>query len=432
MNPAALELGRQVAFLAKRRETVAAEIISTGQEIIEGRVIDTNTAFAARELLKAGISVQFCSAVGDDRERLLTVLQTALARSDIVIISGGLGPTEDDLTREVCASALGVKLIHCKSAQHHIRKILARYNRVPNPAELRQAYFPACNTKIIPNRTGTARGFICEKNSKILAALSGVPSEFSEMMLRTVLPFLKKRFAHLEPQLQNTFNTIGKSESEVQRIALPILSRYKLSWGITAHQLVISLSVWASADEKGRFDAACKKLRTRLKSICFSEGEKSLQETVISALKERHRSVAVAESCTGGLILNKLTDVPGASEVLSEGVIAYSNDSKIRRLNVRPETLVIYGAVSEKVATEMAAGIRSSANASLGLATTGIAGPSGGTAKQPVGMVYIAVASRKAVKVRRFTFTGTRTDIKERAANAALSILLQAATKLRT
>jgi nicotinamide-nucleotide amidase len=416
--------------LISDKKKVTAEIIATGNEILEGRVTDTNTAFASRELLKAGISLQFCSAVGDDRERLLTVLWTALARSDVVIISGGLGPTEDDLTREVCASALSAKLVHRKSAEQHIRRILVRYNRVPNPAELRQAYFPACNTKIIPNRIGTARGFICEKNGKILAALSGVPSEFSEMMQRTVLPFLKKKFGHLKPQLHNIFNTIGKSESEVQRVALPILSRYKPSWGITAHQLVISLSVWAGAQGKARFDTACEKLRTRLKSICFSEGEKSLQETVISALKKRHLTVAVAESCTGGLILDKLTDVPGASEVLLEGVIAYGNDSKIRRLNVRPETLVRQGAVSEKVAAEMAAGIRSSANTSLGLATTGIAGPSGGTAKKPVGLIYIAVASKKVVKVKRFVFTGIRTDIKERAANAALSMLFQT-TKLR-
>jgi nicotinamide-nucleotide amidase len=418
--------------LAKRKETVTAEIIATGNEILECRVTDTNAAFAARELLKAGISVQFRTSAGDNRENLLSLLRTAIQRSDVAIISGGLGPTEDDLTREVCALALGVKLFHSRSAQKHIGKVLARYSRVPNPAELRQAYFPACNTKIIPNRIGTARGFICEKNGKIFAALSGVPSEFSEMMKRTVLPFLKKRFPHLTPPLYNIFNTIGKSESEVQRVALPILSRYKVFWGITASQLVISLSVWAGAHKKVQFHAACEKLRRKLKRFCFAEGKTTLQETVIQILIRKRLTIAVAESCTGGLILDKLTNVPGASETLIEGVVAYSNDSKIRRLNVRPESLVRYGAVSDKVAAEMAVGIRRSANASLALAATGIAGPTGARAKKPVGLVFIAVASREAVRVRRFLFTGVRRDIKERAANAALAILLQAATKLKT
>jgi nicotinamide-nucleotide amidase len=418
--------------LARRKETLTAEIIATGQEIVEGRVADTNTHLAARELLKSGFSVKLHTCVGDNRTDLVCAIRGALQRSDVIIISGGLGPTEDDLTREVCALALGVKLLHFKSATSHIRKILARYNRAPNPAELRQAYFPACSTKIIPNIIGTARGFICEKNGKFLAALSGVPSEFGEMMQRTVLPFLKKRFPHLQPQLCNIFNTIGKSESEVQALALPVLSRYKLSWGITAHQLIISLSVWAPAEKKAQFDAACEKLRGKLKRFCFSEGEVTLQETLIQTLRNKHLTVAVAESCTGGLILDKLTNVPGASKVLIEGVVVYGDDSKIRRLGVRQEILARFGAVSERVAAEMATGIKNSAGTDLAVATTGIAGPTGATAKKPVGLVYISVATQKAVRVKRFLFTGVRRDIKERAANAALAILLQAAAKLKT
>ncbi|MFH1421411.1 MAG: competence/damage-inducible protein A [Planctomycetota bacterium] len=408
--------------MRQRKKKPIVELVATGNEIIEGRVVDTNAVFASRKLINAGFEIAWRSLVGDEKRRFLNVLNTAFKRADIIIISGGLGPTEDDLTRAACAAVLNTKLVYNKTAEKHISGILARYGRIPDKTELRQAYFPKHNTKIVPNKNGTACGFICEKNGKILSALSGVPSEYEQMLTQTVLPFLKKKYK--TTNLPNKiFNTIGKSESEIQKIVYPIISNYKLSWGITARQMVISVSISAGSDKKSQFKSACKELRKSLAEISFSEDSIMLEESVLQLLKEHHYTLAVAESCTGGLILDKLTDIPGASDVLVEGVVSYSNDSKVRRLGVHRADISKFGAVSEEVARQMASGVRRNSSADIGIATTGIAGPGGAAATKPVGLVYIAFAAKKSVHVKKFTFTGNRRDIKERAANAALSMI---------
>ncbi len=402
---------------------VNAEIITTGNEVLTGRIIDTNAAYLSRRLVEIGVAPVFRTTVGDERERYLEAVRTAMERAKLVIVTGGLGPTDDDLTREVCAEALSRRLVRDADAEKHVRAILEKYRIRFKEAELRQTFFPE-GARTVPNRNGTAYGFAVLHEGRVLAALSGVPSELEQMAEEHLFPYISEVFPGLEMPVTRLLRVFGISESRLQEIVGPVFREHPgITYGITASQMVLTVSMTSPPEHENGVIAARQAIISELGDKLFSDGGLTLQETVASLLLERKMTVALAESCTGGLVSHLLTEVPGVSEVLLESAVTYSNESKVNRLGVKQETLAQHGAVSEQVAREMAEGVRRTSGADLGVGITGIAGPAGATPEKPVGLVHIAVASANETWAREFHFTGTRSDIKLRAANTALNML---------
>lgn len=401
--------------------SIHAEIVSTGDEVLGGRIVDTNGAYLSRRLIEIGIEPVYRTVVGDDEKRYIEVLRAALARAQVVITIGGLGPTEDDLTRAVCAKVLGRKLVHSAEAEKHIRSTLEKYDIACGETELRQALFPE-GSALIPNQSGTACGFVVMEKDRLLASLSGVPSELEWMMELHLFPYLRETFPHLQWIPSMTLGIIGMSESALQESVAPILKMFpEIRWGITVSQMVLTLSLSCPSGREKQMTRALDEIGETLRTKMFGLGDTTLQEVVADQLKSNHLTIAIAESCTGGLVSHLLTEVSGVSEGLTESVVAYSNESKMRRLGVSEETLAKHGAVSEQVAAQMAQGVRKTSD--IGVGITGIAGPSGGTTEKPVGLVYIAVATENETWLREFNLTGNRSDIKRRAANVALNMI---------
>ena len=401
---------------------VYAEIVSTGNEVLSGRIVDTNAAYLSRRLLEIGITPAYRTTVGDDVERYEEVLRAALSRAQVVITIGGLGPTEDDLTREVCAKVLERKLVHSAEAERYLRSVLEKYNISCTEAELRQALFPE-GSVLIPNQTGTACGFVAMQEDRLLTSLSGVPAELEWMMELHLFPYLRETFPHVQWIPTMNVGIIGMSESALQKAVAPVLKKYPdVSWGITASQMVLTLSLSCQPGKDKQITHVLDGVAGVVGEKMFGLGESTLQEVVADMLKQGGLTIAIAESCTGGLVSHLLTEVPGVSTGLLESVVTYSNDSKTKRLGVKEKTLAKYGAVSKQVAGQMAQGVRTAVGADIGVATTGIAGPKGATVGKPVGLVYISVATEKGLWTRKFELTGTRSDVKRRAANTALNM----------
>lgn len=399
------------------------EIISTGTEIMCGRSADTNFPSLARQLTRMGYDVRYHSAYGDTLEDLTQGLRIALRRADAVIMTGGLGPTADDLTRDAAAAA-----VHRPLEFHpaEFRKIAERFRRRRRPMpriNRRQAYFPRGAT-ILANPAGTAPGFMLRHRTKLFFALPGPPAELAEM-LPGVIETLRARFGPPAPRLEKSFKIFGIPESQVETAALPIVRRLpRLTYGITAKGDTISLNftIPGPAAEKTVADLRAA-FRKRFDTALFGEDDDTIAEATARLLIERNRTLAVAESCTGGLVADRLTDVPGISASLLEAVVTYSNESKIRRLGVPARLIAEHGAVSEPVARAMAEAIRKTSGVHVGASTTGIAGPTGGTAEKPVGLVYMAVSTRTGTLVERRVFAGPRRHVKERAADVTLNMI---------
>ncbi|MFA5149087.1 MAG: competence/damage-inducible protein A [Candidatus Omnitrophota bacterium] len=382
-----------------------AEIISIGTEILLGQILNTNQQWLSQKLAGIGIGVYFHSTIGDNPERLANAIKTGLERSDIVITTGGLGPTVDDITLETIAGALSLGLRLGK----------------------RQAHIPE-GAKVIENRLGTAPGFIVDKGGKLLIALPGPPRELNPMFERTVAPLLRKRFGSEGILKIRTIRMTGLGEEAVDRKVKDLLeSPPPLTVGIYAKPALVELKIMAKAKNdkqaKTLIDRADAKITARLGKYIFGRDSETLEGAVGSGLLLRRMTLAVAESCTGGLIASRITDVPGSSKYFRLGIIAYSNDAKIRLLGVRPGTLAKFGAVSRQTAMEMAENIRTAADSDIGLSVTGIAGPSGATKGKPVGLVYIALAGKKGCYCREFRFRGEREVVKFRTSQAALDLL---------
>ena len=402
---------------------ITAEIITTGYEVLTGRTVDTNALYLSKRLAQIGITPSYRTTVGDDQARYREVLEAALSRADVVVVTGGLGPTDDDLTRETCARVLGRKLIIDDDAQRHVREILTRYGIRCEESELRQALIPEGAT-IIPNTNGTAYGFLATVKGKHVAALSGVPSEMEQMSEEHLFPLLKGIYTELRPKSSRLLRFFGVSESGLQAEVRPAIKKFKsVAWGITASQMVLTVSLSAGLEEEHCLEEIISEIENRLGEKMFSSEGATLQECVARMLKDKNLSIALAESCTGGLATHLLSQVPGISENLLEGAVTYSNDSKVRRLGVSRETLEKHGAVSVEVASQMSNGIRKESGADVGVGITGIAGPAGGTNEKPVGLVYISVCAGGEPWTREFKFNGTRNDIQRRAANCALNMV---------
>jgi nicotinamide-nucleotide amidase len=406
-----------------------AEVISVGTEHLLGQIVDTNAVYLCSVLADCGITVHFRSTVGDNVRRVQEVFRQAIDRVDLVVSTGGLGPTDDDLTVAAVAELLGLPLDLNEEAWQHVQEFFRKRNRPLTGRQRKQALLPR-GARMLPNTRGSAPGVIIEAGAKTLIFVPGVPREMRGMIEDHVVPYLRSRnLAGQEVIRSRMLRVVGLGESAVEdRVRDLMRSGTNPTIAPYAHTGECHLRVTArgSEQEVGRLlDEAEAALRGRLGEHIYGVGEASLEEVVARSLIERRLSIATAESCTGGLIAHRLTRTPGVSAILDGGVITYSDEAKRRWLNVPEELLARHGAVSTAVARAMAEAVRARARTDLGLSTTGIAGPGGGTPEKPVGLVYIALAHAAGTTVNELRF-GTepgREGIKHLTSQAALDMI---------
>ena len=414
---------------------IDAEIIAIGTELLIGGRSDSNSLFLADELGKLGIAVRFKSVVGDERLDIVTVIHTAVKRAQVIILTGGLGPTMDDCTREAVASATGHRLGRRKEALEGMTARLAQWGRRPNRAQLRQAMIPSGAT-VLKNPVGSAPGFCLTWKNVLVVSLPGVPREMEEMVRQEVVPWLRVAMAssgrpQRAPIVRQVFHTFGLAEADVDAKLTGLIPKgAPVDLGLLASPMGVLVSLTTkgnqSALEKNRdlLQRLVRDVRARLSDWLFAEGRDTMEDVVGRELTKRGLMLAVAESCTGGLIGHRLTQVAGSSAYVDRGAVCYSNRAKTEMLGVPAELIARHGAVSKEVAAAMACGIRERANVSVGLSVTGIAGPGGGTEAKPVGLVYVGLDDGTGQPIaREFRFHGDRNAIKQRSSQAALDLL---------
>ena len=406
------------------------ELITVGDELLLGFTVDGNAAFLAQELSAIGISVGRRASVGDDTAEITAAILESLNRADGVIVTGGLGPTSDDVTRPGVAAAFGRRLKRNEAMVRRLEAMwLARGRRGDLPASnLVQALVPE-GARVLPNEHGTAPGLWMEReDTRWAAALPGVPREMRLMFSESLRPLLVQRAGRMAVIRSLTVRTTGVAESQLPDLLgdlaagapavslayLPSTDGVDLRLTVKGHPL---------AETEHLLLTTAALLRQRVGQHAYADNDRDLAEVVVDACRRKHLTLAVAESCTGGLLGARLTAVPGASDVFRGGVIAYDNDVKSETLGVPAALMGEHGAVSEPVAISMALGARTVAGADLGVAITGIAGPTGGTADKPVGTVWIALADRAAAAARHMRFSGDRNEIRHRATQAALDLI---------
>lgn len=417
---------------ASPARTCMAETIAIGSELLVGGRADSNSLFIAEALAAIGVEVRFKSIIGDDEGDIGHALTIARQRAGIVIMTGGLGPTVDDCTREAVAAVTGSRLARRREALEGMTARLAQWGRVPNRGQLRQALIPA-NAIVLPNPVGSAPGFTLTWRGTQIVVLPGVPSEMRAMMEQSVIPLV---LAHLErskgprpqPVTRVIFQTWGLPEAEVDTKLQGVVSkREPISLGLLAspNGVLVSLTTSARRSIKAHvLTSKIEEVRRRLAEWIYAEGHDTMEEVVGRLLVEQHRTIAVAESCTGGLIGHRLTMVPGSSAYVDRGAICYSNQAKTEMLGVSANLIEKYGAVSREVARAMATGMRERAGTSVGLSVTGIAGPGGATETKPVGLVYVGLDGGAGEPLtKEFRFHGDRSVIKQRSSQAALDLL---------
>lgn len=402
--------------------TVTAEILAIGDELAQGWNVDTNSSEISRELLAIGVRVQRFVIITDERAAIARAMAEAAARADVVLVTGGLGPTDDDLTREAAADALGVDLEYVPELWDSIQERLRRRNRPVPESNKKQAYRPRGAATII-NNNGTAPGFAFSLGRARLFTLPGVPREMRAMLRESVLPEITNRFPAAPRWSRRVLKCFGAPEAEigeklrkwmVARDADPLV-------GITVSNAVHTISILASTDAKA--DDAANSIAADLGKLVFARENATLEQVFVNLMIERKFTIALAESCTGGMATALLANVPGVSGVLLESFITYSNGAKQARLGVASETLAGHGAVSAECALEMARGAAAAAGARIGIAITGVAGPGGGTPQKPVGLVWIAVSVDGRATAHERNYSGLeRNFVRELAAREALNL----------
>jgi len=407
---------------------VGVEILTIGTEILLGQIVDTNAAFMAQRLAEAGIDLFYKTTVGDNEGRIEAALRQGLGRSDAVVCTGGLGPTEDDLTREVIAKVLGRRLRLDEEVLGHIAGRFASRGIPMAENNRKQAYVPE-GAEVLHNPRGTAPGlFLATPEGKVVAALPGVPSEMRPMLTEQVIPRIRAQFAIRSRIRSRVLRTCGASESRVDQLIGDLFrSQRNPTIGVLAHAGEIHVRLTAKgesdAEVEGLLDDLEAKLRERIGPLIFGRDDEELEQVVARLLRDRGLTLAVAESCSGGLVAHRLTNVPGSSRYFDRGVVAYSNRSKTEVLGVPADLVAARGAVSPEVAQAMAVGVRRLAGTDFGIGITGIAGPDGGTAEKPVGLTYVGLAWAGESLAREYRFLAHREVNKVRASQMALELL---------
>lgn len=402
-----------------------AEIISVGTEILLGDILNTNTYYLSNELAAIGVEVYYQTTVGDNEERLLKTLSESLKRSDLVICTGGLGPTEDDITKEVCAKYLGYDLEINEDSWNKIKRYFDKMGKKPTENNKKQGYFPR-NSKILPNDYGTAPGCIMEKNNKAIVILPGPPREMKPMFDNYVKPFLLERTSNIIESRVLRIIDMGESNIEYQLTDLiqnqsnPTIATYAKDYECTVR---ITAKAKSKEDCLELIQPIEDEIKSRFNEAIYATGETTIEDEVAKILVKNNLTISVAESCTGGMVSSDLINYPGISSVFMEGCVTYSNEAKIMTLGVSDETLNSVGAVSEECAREMAIGVAKRHNTNIGLSTTGIAGPTGATVDKPVGLVYFGIYINGKVVTKKYIFDGDRQRIRYRACKALLNDL---------
>jgi nicotinamide-nucleotide amidase len=412
-----------------------ADILAIGAELLHGGRVDSNSLFIADMLAHCGIRVCKKIVLSDEQVDIQAALKASAKKVDVVILTGGLGSTVDDRTREAVATAFGRPLgVRRKALQILTRQVQSRGRKV-TPLLTKQALIPSGAT-VLDNLVGTAAGFYLQEGAAHVFAIPGVPREAREMMKLQVYPILKRKLRTTVFLWSHAFNTMGAPETDIQQRLSPLFQKSSdiaLSLLASTKGVKVTLSCWRPRNKKSTDTKTpdlfpegailIQKVRKALEPWLFSEGEQTLEE-IVGQLCTLHKwSLALAESCTGGLIAHRLTEVPGSSAYLDRAVVTYSNKAKQELLGVSPAILRKYGAVSAQVAEAMAKGIRVRSRVALGVSVTGIAGPGGGSTNKPVGLVYMAIDGPRGSQSQRCQFWGNRTEIKFRSSQAALDMI---------
>jgi len=404
----------------------SASIVSIGNELLNGHTADTNATYICQQLLSIGVPVVNVYTVGDDIKQIVRALKRAAEDADIVITTGGLGPTDDDLTRQAFAEFLGVELKLDLKLLESIRRFFEKRGLPMPEKNTIQACFPV-GTSPIGNPLGTAPGIFVRKKGKLLIALPGVPVEMKRMFENSVLPCLKQQGGDRFVVVRKV-RCFGTGESAIAEKLDVLMDRHRTPLiNSTVDSGIITLHVVASALTKEQAEQLAQddleRLKLLLGDLVFGVDDQTLPEVVGQELARQRKTIAVAESCTGGLLAKLLTDIPGSSEYFTQGWITYSNKAKAEQLGVSQELLQKHGAVSQEVASAMAIAARQKAQTDFAIAITGIAGPAGGSEQKPVGLVFICVSSYNNCLTNRFLFAHTRELVRIRAALTALNML---------
>ena len=402
-----------------------AEIVSVGTELLMGQVVNTDAQFIAQRLAPLGFQVFYHTTVGDNVKRLTAVVHQAVERSDVVVFTGGLGPTDDDLTKETVASALGLTVEPIPEEVERLKKHFETRGYDFTPNNLKQASFPK-SAYILPNAFGTAPGCIMTAENKTAILLPGPPRELFPMFQNHVMPYLERLSGN--KLYSRELRIFGKGESTltyelrdiIENQTNPTVAPY-----VKTGEVSLRVTALCQTLEEGEALARpmIDEIVSRVGDIVYSTIGESLPETCARMLLDENKTLAVAESCTGGLVASEFVAIPGCSSFLLEGCITYSDQAKLRRLGVQQETLDAFGAVSEQCAREMAEGMRRSSGADYALATTGFAGPDGGTPQEPVGSIYLALSSPDGVTTKHVQLFGDRARVREVASLHAFDLL---------
>lgn len=392
--------------------TPLADIITIGDEILYGQIVDTNSAWMGTELTKIGLKVRQITSISDNPEHIIQTLNQVKAEASVILITGGLGPTKDDLTKHTLSRYFNSELILHEPSLAHVTGLFNSRGRALTELNRQQAFLPA-NCTAVPNPLGTAPGMWFEQEGKIFVSMPGVPFEMKRMMLDTVLPQLKEKFSYSQIQ-HRVIQTIGIGESFLaDRIAawednLPANTKLAYLPNLSGVRLRLTGTFNDQDNLEDQLDAEVQKLQELIPEYIFALGEVPIEAAVGNLLKEKGFTIATAESCTGGYLAHKLTSIAGSSEYFMGSILAYHNHIKINQLGINPEDLTRHGAVSEEVVSQMAANVRTLLNTDIGLATSGIAGPGGGTPDKPVGTIWIAYADAEKTVARKIFYNKER------------------------